>query len=95
MARAYRHAAEQDGPALPELEALRMIDRFGAQAVFGRILSVREMRMMSLAERIVRAYHDRDAYRDADKNKNWAEWAAKNPTEFRLLNVAMRAANDS
>ncbi len=55
------------GQAPTEIEAARLIDRFGAQAVYGRSLGVREMRRIMLAERVERiARHGLDASRPDD-----------------------------
>ena len=87
MAVVYAYA---DGghPAPPELRLLREIDRFGAQAVFGRPLAAREMRQMMVAEGIVHAYRARAAA------ENWAAWETANPELAALLNAALKAAID-
>ena len=87
MAAAYAYA---DGghPAPPELRLLREIDRFGAQAVFGRPLAAREMRQMMVAEGIVHAYRARATA------ENWAAWEMASPELAALLNAALKAAID-
>jgi len=87
MAAAYAYA---DGghPAPPELRLLREIDRFGAQAVFGRPLAAREMRQMMVAEGIVHAYRARAAA------ENWAAWEMASPELAALLNAALKTAID-
>ena len=87
MAVVYAYA---DGghPAPPELRLLREIDRFGAQAVFGRPLGAGEMRRMMIAETIVHAYRARAAA------ENWAAWETANPELAALLNAALKAAID-
>ena len=84
MARAFRYA-EGDGPPPLELEEIRMIDRFGAMAVLGRIAGMREMRHMAAVENIV------SAYRARGQAQNWAEWAQINPLLSHLLNAAAHA----
>ena len=69
-----------------------MVDKFGAQAVFGRVLGVSEMRRMSLAQRVQQAYHARQAYKDAEGVNNWASWAERNPEMNDLINSAMSEA---
>jgi len=86
MAAAYACA---DGGQMPaELRLLREIDRFGAQAVFGRPLGAGEMRRMMIAETIVNLYHARAAA------ENWAAWETANPGLAALLNAALKAAID-
>ena len=87
MAAAYA-CADGGHPAPPELRLLREIDRFGAQAVFGRPLGAKEMRQMMVAEGIVHAYHARAAA------ENWAAWETANPELAALLNAALKAAID-
>ena len=65
-----------------------MIQLFGAPSVYGRVLAVREMRSMVLADRVVRAIQARKA------SGNWADWAEKNPTENELIIDAMKAAHN-
>jgi len=86
MAAAYAYA---DGGQMPaELRLLHEIDRFGAQAVFGRPLGAGEMRRMMIAETIVNLYHARAAA------ENWAAWETANPELAALLNAALKAAID-
>ena len=88
MARAYLYA-DGDGPEPRELDAMRAIRAFGAEAVWGRPLGVGEIRRMVVAENIVQAYRARAAHSDG-----WAAWASANPDANRLLNLAMRLANE-
>lgn len=67
-----------------EIEAGRMVNRYGAQAVYGRPLGVREMRRISLAERIEGACRHW-------LEPNAAEWFAKHPDDLRLFNWAVKA----
>jgi len=86
MAAAYAYA---DGGQMPaELRLLHEIDRFGAQAVFGRPLGAGEMRRMMIAETIVNLYRARAAA------ENWAAWETANPELAALLNAALKAAID-
>lgn len=87
MAHAYEYANGR-APYLPEIEAYSMVQVFGAQAVFGRILTVSEMRRMTLARRIY------DAVKARGASKSWAEWAEKNPDDNRLVTAAMKAVNN-
>jgi len=77
-----------------ELEAANMVDKFGAQAVYGRILGVSEMRRMNLAQKIHQAYYARKNYKDAEGVNNWAEFAEKYPAMNDQLNNAMTEAED-
>jgi len=82
MARTYAHARGR-GPTPKILEAAYAVRQYGAAAVFGRVLTIEEMRKMILAERIVEAYQARA------KSDNWAEWASQNQDAANLLNAAM------
>lgn len=86
MARAYLYA-EGDGPEPVELDALRAIQVFGAEAVWGRPIGVGEMKRMMVAESIVRAHIGR-----AKHKEGWAAWAAANPDLNALLIAAMKMA---
>ena len=69
---------------------LNYIDRFGVQAVMGRsTLGAGEIRRMIASDNIVHAYESR---KRAD---NWATWASANPTQSRILNDAIRLAEDT
>ena len=83
MAAAYAYACG-DGPMPRELQRLNAIDRFGVQAVTGKlILGSKEMRMMSIAENITRWYEERSRKE---------QWAVDNPKEAAALTVAHRLA---
>ena len=86
MAAAYAYA--DGGQMSPEIRLLRSVDRFGAQAVFGRMLGAKEIRQMLVADAIVNAYHARVA------NENWVAWEIDNPRLAALLNAAMKLAID-
>lgn len=78
IAAAYRYA--EDGGETPrEIEAGRLIDRFGAQAVYGRTLGVKEMRRITVAENVARAYEIRQSSSD------WVKWSKDNPELAKLL----------
>jgi hypothetical protein len=81
IASAYRYArGEGEMPA--EMELMRMIDRFGAGAVFGRTLKRGEMRRMVISERIVSAYGAMSAAEDLDG------WIKAHPEEWKLIDYA-------
>jgi hypothetical protein len=80
IASAYRYARGGEIPG--DLELLRMVDRFGAQAVFGRILKRSEMRRMVLVERIVTAYQAMKSSEDVDG------WIKDHPEDWKLLDYA-------
>jgi len=81
MVASYAYAEE--GDQMPdELILARTVDKYGAQAVFGRILSFHEIRMMTLSDNVVTAYMERA------RSENWAQWAEANPGRARLLNTA-------
>lgn len=48
------------------------VEKYGAQAVFGRALFLHEMKEMNIAENIYNAYQSRKA------SGNLAEWTTKN-----------------
>jgi hypothetical protein len=81
MGRAYAYIAEGAPPPM-EMEAVRLVGKFGAQAVYGRQLGACEMRCMEIAETVINAYQQREA------SKAWAKWAADNPGLNRLLDEA-------
>ena len=81
MAASYAYA-EEGGQMPDELILARTVDKYGAQAVFGRILSFHEIRMMTLSDNVVTAYMERA------RSENWAQWAEANPGRARLLNTA-------
>lgn len=71
----------------PELEAANAVQMFGAAAVFGgRAASASELRALSIATNVARAY---EARASAD---SWAEWAKNNPDGAHLLNEARELA---
>lgn len=86
MGRCYRYAEER-GPKPPEIEAGELVDRFGAQAVYGRTMTRGEMRAILLAETVTRAYRARA------EAKEMAAWVSDHPELQSLLVRAMRAAD--
>ena len=66
-----------------ELVLLRYVDRFGADAVFGRTPGAGELRSMVISENVVNAYNSRA------KAKDWATWAEENPGPNLLLIMAV------
>lgn len=81
MSSAYEYA-EGEGPVTDELVLAWAVEKYGSQSVYGRTLSFHEIRMMDMADNIVRAYYERS------RSDNWAEWAEKNHAKARLLNAA-------
>lgn len=59
-----------------------MVERYGAQAVFGRMLGVGEMRRMAAADKVYRAYMARKQSGD-----NWVQWSTDNPDGAKLLEL--------
>lgn len=73
------------GPQPEEIRAGRLIDRFGAQSVYGRPLGYLEMRRITVAEnieRICRKWQEKDA----------AKWFAKHPDDLKTLTWAKEQA---
>ena len=66
-----------------ELVLLRYVDRFGADAVFGRTPGAGELRSMVISENVVNAYNSRA------KAEDWAKWADENPELSKLLIMAV------
>ena len=65
-----------------------MVDRFGAQAIFGRTLTPGEMRRMVYCERFAGWYQDK--FREGG---DWTQWAKDHPEADKQLNWAIRCAN--
>lgn len=86
IAAAYRYA-EGSGRIPREIELGRVVDRFGAQAVFGRAIGSKEIRRIAMAERTVRLFRERE------RAENWAAWVVNNPEEAELLSRAAELAN--
>jgi len=86
MSSAYAYA--EGGDVTDELVLGWAVSKYGAQAVYGRILSFHEIRMMDLAENVFKAYREREA------SENWAEWADKNRAKARLLAAAGRLTEE-
>jgi len=85
MAAAYAYAVDE-GEAPRELVLMRYIDRFGL-GVLGRTPGAGELRRMSMADRVVRAYQMRQ------KSGNWPAWAEADKEGARLLSIAERLYN--
>ena len=67
-----------------EVEVARSVQRYGAQAILGRELGVREVRRFALAEnveRVCRKWQDRSA----------ASWFQEHPADMELFNWALKA----
>ena len=60
----------------------RYIDRFGAQAVLGRVMGAGEIRRIEMAERVIQIYQSRK------QAENWKEWVHSHPKEAELLAYA-------
>lgn len=78
------------GAGVPsQIEAGRLITRFGVQAVFGRPMTMREMREINLAENVERAY---TAEQRAEQSEGGAaEWSRNNRALAGLLARALKA----
>jgi hypothetical protein len=67
-----------------ELKMLRLIDRYGVEAVMGRpYLGAGEIMRMQAAETVVRVYNERKRYDD------WTRHAREDPEGSAFLNRAM------
>jgi len=87
MAAAYAYA--DGGPQPEEIRRLRLIERFGVQAILNRpYLGSKELKLMLLAERVYNAYKERE------KSTDWATWALSNPVESELLSFARKQVKD-
>ena len=75
---AYAYA-EGDGPIPKELVLLNYVDRFDAQAVFGRTPGAGELKGMIMAEQTMNAYNMRKNYKDDEGKTDWVEFANKYP----------------
>jgi hypothetical protein len=62
-----------------EYEALRLVDRFGVMALYGRPLTRREVRRMIGCEAII------GAYQAMKKSGNFATWSDEHPNESAML----------
>jgi len=94
MAAAYAYA-DGSGPMPHEIELSWQIERYGAQAVMGRpYLGAAEIRRMTAADNVLRAYRSRESYRDEEGQENWAEWARKYPELNRLL-ISIEVGEDA
>jgi len=87
MSSAYAYA--EGGPITDELLIGWAVDKYGAQAVYGRALSFHEIRMLDLASNVLMAYRERD------RSDNWAIWADNNPEKARILSIAGKAAQEA
>ena len=86
MSSAYAFA--EGGPATDELITGWAIAKYGAQAIYGRAMSFHEIRMVDLADNVVRAYKERQ------RAENWAKWAEENPVLSRILSQAGRLVQE-
>ena len=69
----------------PELSLLVNINKYGVDAVMGRVLGHNEILCMNTAENIISAYNERS------KAEDWVKWAEESGSSH-LLNEAMRLA---
>jgi hypothetical protein len=79
--------APHQHPAPSEIIAARYVDRFGAQAVYGRPLYFREMARIVAAEKVERAVNGRK------HAQNVAQWVSDNLELYRILKDAEACAN--
>lgn len=70
------------------MRLLQAIDRFGAAAVLGRMIGVKEANAMLMAERVFAAAVAQRSSED------WAAWERGNPAAARLLHAAIQTAKD-
>ena len=88
MGRAYAYMDDPQAPQPIEEEWSHYIKRFGVQAVFGRPMSVGELRRLNLYERVKNAYLSRS------QAQNMATWAKEHPTDNALLERALLERNE-
>ena len=83
IAAAYRYASGEVGAECPaELVLLQMVDRLGAQAVFGRPLKRSEINSMMMAEKVANSYIAMTTAEDMDK------WIREHEEEWKMLDHA-------
>lgn len=86
MREAWNYASR--GTYSEEIDKLKLIDRFGVEAVLGRKqLYYKEMRRMIYAREIV------DIYFERERAGNRAEWMNRNPKLVKFLSDIERIAN--
>ena len=68
---------------------LRYVDRFGADAVFGRPVGAGELRSMVISENVVNAYNMRKDYKDEEGKVDWVAFADDHPDMSALLIMAV------
>lgn len=71
-----------------ETEEIVFLDEFGAQAVYGGLMTVVDMRRVLWTKRLMTAYKTRE------RAENMAEWAEKHEAENGWLTWAERIYND-
>lgn len=87
IASAYEYVTDTGG--MPhEIELARYVDRFGVEAVFGRVMGAGEIRRIMTAEAVIGAYKSRQ------KSENWAGWVVEHPGEAELLAHAEELVNN-
>lgn len=93
MGRAYAYV-NGDAPVPPQIELGNAVNRYGGTAVYGRTIGALEMRSISLAERVVSAYHARQGTTESGDQSNWATWSETHQELADLLGLALREAID-
>lgn len=83
MARVYRYL-EDDGPAPIELRTRNLVERYGAQAIYGRPLTVSEITRLDAVSSLTQVFY---SWKRSD---NWATWEKANPKEAELLQAVRR-----
>lgn len=69
-----------------ELKLYNAVQTYGAQAVFGRVLSGGEVKRMNFSRLFL------DNYAQMKKSTNYAEWVASNPAWAKVFGVAAELA---
>lgn len=72
------------GGPVTEFEELALVEMFGAQAVYGGLVSLEHMRRLLITDRISTAWESRK------RSGDWVEWAKQNPDYNKLLIWAER-----
>lgn len=89
IALAYRYAeSDCEGEAPKDLQLLWAIQKYGAQAIYGRTLGRMEIKRMTASENILNLFKERS------KSVNWAAWSTSNPAEARMLEAAAQIARE-
>lgn len=81
MGSAYAYCVGEADPP-DEWVLLGYLDRFGAEATYGRQIGAGEMRRMVIVENVI------SAYRESKNTSSLAEWIKHNHDKYRLLGEA-------